>query len=500
MEDKKGCEHCLIILEPMASRAPAVRLALALDHASAGDRKGAARHLDLFFSRTHERLHESRPDLLRDSGFVGFLIFHLLRGHVDEVLDYMERSQDLELAHPVVDLELFKVRHVASAVRQYRECPIAWKSEKRLLVSVLVWGEEFSDIWLKYGLSSLLSEENKRLWDSRETVFQFVSTPETLNYLRRQPMFAKLEALYRISLIDITPVLTAGISHTNYIAMLIAQWVPMCIGATENADCISLGADSFFSKAAFSYIAQRLEEDKTDVFYTLDYPISASAVPEIESWRGSDGVLDIPEHELGQFFLENMSSRVEPYCIDPADSTMPSDPSRVYSRLQHGVLMRSLQPQLIYVCSNMLKNLWVPRLSATDNGFADAALAVLGDFERMEMLVQPDLFGCSVIEGAEEDRIASGQIPSRVPVKETIANDLLNLIRGAGLLSPARVWSFRQPMLVLGDGEVTSAGTLLIDQLAAQLPDQGRYGPPDMMAEHGGQAFERFRRSGDVPK
>ncbi|MEP6149136.1 MAG: hypothetical protein ABJ201_17095, partial [Nisaea sp.] len=159
-----------------------------------------------------------------------------------------------------------------------------------------------------------------------------------------------------------------------------------------------------------------------------------------------------------------------------------------------------LQPQLIYVCSNMLKNLWVPRLSATDNGFADAALAVLGDFERMEMLVQPDLFGCSVIEGAEEDRIASGQIPSRVPVKETIANDLLNLIRGAGLLSPARVWSFRQPMLVLGDGEVTSAGTLLIDQLAAQLPDQGRYGPPDMMAEHGGQAFERFRRSGDVPK
>jgi len=492
LEDSAGSVHCLTMLEPMASRAPAFRLELALRCALEGDQAGVESHLKMFFSQTHEQLYNGSTDLLRDAGFVGFLTFHLLRGRIDQVEQYIDRSENLELASEAVGSELFIIRHVTSAIRQYNNNPIVWESDKRLLVSVLVWGEEFADIWIKYGLSSILSHENKKFWDSRETVFQFVTTPETLDYLRCQPKFVKLEQNYRLSFIDITPMLTSGVSQVNYRAMLIAEWVPMCIGATEDADCITLSADYFFSQSAFSYIGRRLEEGEADVFFSLDYPISSSAVSEIEKWRVSDGTLEIPEHALGQFFLENMSSRVDPYFVDPADSTVPSDPSRIYSRLEHGILMRSLQPQLIYASSSLLKRLWGLRLAATDNGFADAALAVLGGFERMEMLVQPDLFGCAVIEDREKDRMASGQIPSRVPVVESVSIDLLNLMRGSGLLSPARAWSFKQPMAILKDESGSENVVTLVDQIAERLPHEMKYNIEKMMVDYADQCFERL--------
>ncbi|MEQ8332157.1 hypothetical protein [Nisaea sp.] len=484
--------RALAAVEPLAPRNPAVWQALALDSRDRGMATEAGRYLESFFAETHRQLMSPMPDLVQDTGFISFLTSHLFAGRFEAVRDYCRAAQALPPASSRIEVERFKCASVATCAAEYFRAPAAWSGADRLIVSVPVWGERFADLWIENGLASMLAPENRRLWDRQETAFHIVTTRETWTHLLSKAVFRDLAQRHHVCFIDIEPVLGAGYEATNYIAMLVAQWTSLCVAAREQADCFSLVADYVFSGSAFSHLADLLNRGAAEVFYTVDFPISISAAPLLETYRATDGTLSVPERDLADLFLDNVSARVVHHDVSEHGDTVPTDPSRLNVRFEGGIQIRSMQPQLVYVTKRALAGFWTARLGATDNGFADIVLSNLEDEARMMMLNDAECFGCAVLEVDETARSDTGHFARRQKIREALPVELMKMIQRAGFLTRGRIWALRSPVNILRSGaEPDTAKTAFLDEIAAALPYAPADAVQDIMYEIGRPALAR---------
>ncbi|MEQ8334033.1 hypothetical protein [Nisaea sp.] len=150
---------------------------------------------------------------------------------------------------------------------------------------------------------------------------------------------------------------------------------------------------------------------------------------------------------LERLFLNNLSSLVTAYAVADGTSTVPSDPSRLNVLGEQGVEIRTMQPQILYASRDLLKNLLSLNFSATDNGFADSALATGIRTERMLVLNDIRNFICSTIEFNEEERVSSAYFPKRI-VTDTPTEELISQILRSDFLTPARIWALNKPLYV----------------------------------------------------
>lgn len=488
--------HVIDALESLAPRNPAVWQALALDRRDRGLSKQAGQLLDHYFKETASRLTAEPPDLVSDIGLVAFLTTNLIGGRYEAVRHYCEVARALPAANPRIDVEVFKCASVAGAAGSYSKSPVRWLTDNRLIVSVPVWGRKFADLWLKAGLASMNTPDNRRLWTRQETAFHIVSTRDTWDYLCTLKPFEALRERHHVCFLDIEPTLRAGYQATNYLAMTVAQWVSLCIAIRERASYLSLVADYVFSASAFAHLSDLLDRDAADVFYTIDFPVSDKAEDLLYRHQDEDGLLSISERSLADLFLNHPSRRVAHHDISLTDRTLPTDPSRLNVRLADGIQIRSMQPQLVYATSRALEGFWAPALSATDNGFADMVLPNLSGEERMMMLNDPERFGCAVLEVDEDTRTETGHFAKRRPIETDLAVELMGAFQNAGFLTRGRIWALRNPMNVMRDGVSSdTAATGFIDQIAAALPYAETDAVRQLMYDLGRPAFARFLES-----
>lgn len=486
-------QRVLETLEPLAPRNPSVWQTLALDRRDRGRPEEASQFLDRFFSVTHDRLTSSMPDLVRDAGFISFLTSNLFGGRFDAVSRYCEAARTKGATKGRIDTEIFKCESVAGCLANYFREPVSWSGANRLVVSVPVWGARFADLWIENGLASMLTPNNRRLWERQETVFHIFTTQETWERLCVRDIFQDLMQRHHVRFLNIESVLNAGYEATNYIAMLVAQWTSLCIASLEKADCFSLVADYVFSASAFAHLSDLLDRNEAEAFYTVDFPVSIAAAPLFERYRTVDGALVISERDLGDLFLDHVSERVAHHDVSEDGNTVPTDPSRLNVRLEDGIQIRSMQPQLVYVTKRALDGFSTVRLGATDNGFADIVLCNLEDETSMRMLNDPERFGCAVLEVDEETRSGTGHFARRQKIAESLPVELMKMMQRAGFLTRGRVWALRNPVNVLRSGTKVDTGkTGFLDEVAEALPFASADAIQDIMYDLGRPAFARF--------
>ena len=102
--------------------------------------------------------------------------------------------------------------------------------------------------------------------------------------------------------------------------------------------------------------------------------------------------------------------------------------------------------------------------TATDNGFADAALAALDGTERMRILTDPNEFVCAAVELDEAARIESGYIPKRIETDDPVS-ELQAQINRSQFQTGARGWALGKKLTI---GAV--ADRSILDDVVAGFP------------------------------
>ena len=378
-------------------------------------------------------------------------------------------------------------------IASYRTDAYKWQSKKRRIVCVPVWGEEYFDMWLKYGLASLFGERNRQYWENGETVFQIFSTPRDWARLQDEPFFQKCSQRFTAKFIDISPVLASSLPSTSYMALLLSHWASIFIARDEDADFMGLVADYIFADGSLPYLADLFDNKGKRSVFTVDFWVSISGASAYDEARSDDGTLSVSTREMLDLFCSHTSSRIHFNEAGPDLSSLPSDPSRIYTRIPNGLRIDNLQPQLFYARPEVLQNLWFPGFPMTDNWLVDMIHAASGTFDDMEMLVDCNLFGCTVLDLDEEQRVATGYYPSRMSCTDPV-EDLAAQIQRSNLWSPGREWALKHPLYATWDDKPPQSAIAdeFMENVAGHLQKAIPYIQVEFAQEIGLPVFDAF--------
>lgn len=409
-----------------------------------------------------ERFSSATSETLQPGGeFLEYLRMLTWTGQCDRVLEALNRIGFIE--GPLA-LSYFVLQQVAQLVAGAPE-PNTCSDKDRLIISVPVWGKVHVDLWLQCGLQNLLDEANAPLFQNRHVTVQIFTTAENWSFLSRSPLFAALVKRAEVSFFDLAQLLESDARDRNYLAMTVAHWTSLVLGRRDNSDVVVLVADYIFGRGSLGYLGKLIEDRTHDVMYSVDLPIGERAWKHLsnpEQFRNGPGLAEA--EALEKLFLDNLSHRVIAYAVDDGSGTVPSDPSRLNVIGKRGVEIRTMQPQLLYASKELLQNLLPLTFAATDNGFADCAVASGIGADRMMILNDIPDFICATIEFNEEDRVNNAYFPKRIDSADPVG-ELLSQVLRSRFLTPARIWALKKPLYVgMRRGEKS-----LLDVLAERL-------------------------------
>lgn len=486
--------EAMMRVNQQARRTPMIRFSMAEMEFVRGNREEARQQLRLFFKEVSEGLEKRDPNMEHDFGCLIFLYFFLFLGTVEDCARFAALVRPDVGGDTNNQIHLLKLKLLIGLVAAYRSRPHGWTSDRRRVVSLPVWGAKYVDMWLKYGLPSLFGVKNRTFWEAGEVVFHVATTPADQARLNEDPLFRKFCQRHTPYFLDVTPVLTAGLPTPSYQALTLAHWAAILIARDENADFVGLVADYIFSDGSLSFLAEQAEQAHLQAGFTVDFWVAGeAAAPVFDSLIAEDGTLSISPLRMNAIFAENSSARLHFNEAGPDLDSIPSDPSRMYTRLPNGLRIDNLQPQLFFATPELLRKFWSIGLPMTDNGLVDFVLMANGSFEGSDMLVDPERFGCIVLDFDEEERAKTGHYPERLRSSEPV-RDLAEQIARSKLWSPGRKWALENPLYVAFDGAPPDRAEAdrFMAAVTSRLPEPSSTGYLDMVRDIGRDEFERF--------
>lgn len=483
-------------LETVGVDHPAAILTLAVSLYRAGDTDCHAR-ITRFYRDIFQRLLRGDPALTIDGGVLHMLLQFLWHGRVDgaiAMLWAMEKAPDKDLSESA---NILAAGVVTMASARHSADRGSWEAarspgKRRVAIAIPVWGDAFVDLWCDLGLASLLAPRNRAFLERFDVQVHVHTTPPSWERLNRDQRFQRLSTLVTPVFFDLSILFNSGAPGAAYSGMLIAHWTTMTIARMEGADAVLLVTDYVFSDGYFDYLGDIVEHRTRDAAFGMDLWLGEASIPRIRAGAGPDGDISLTATEIVDMFRHGRSDRVTTYGLSRKNSSVPSDTTRPYALLEDGgVEARSLQPQLLYVSSELLKRMWTARFPATDNGLADAALATLGDTSRMEMLVDVDRMAVATMETDDEDRAARGIFPLREPVDDVVEGMRRVVVRN-GFATPGRHWAFGHSLVVRPDGDAPSSSPSILEEVHAALDPIGNDTEQRFFEEVAKPAFEAF--------
>ncbi|WP_193183880.1 tetratricopeptide repeat protein [Nisaea sediminum] len=477
-----------------AGRSPQMRFFLAEMAFAMGDLGATEVELLRFFREVRDGLERRDPSMEHDIGCLLFLYFLLFQGEIEDCARFADLLDPALGGDPDSQFNFRKLKLLLGLLTAYKEQPHSWSSSKRRIISLPVWGAKYVDMWLKYSLPSLFGARNRKLWETGETVFHFFTTPEDWKRLQADPVFRSFCGRHRTVFLNVSPILQSGLQASSYQALSLSHWASMFLARDEGADFIGLVADYIFSDGSMAYLLERAETAGLKAAFTVDLWVAGEAAePVFDGMIAADGSLSISPEEMVRVFAGNSSARIYFNAAGPTLDSIPSDPSRLFTRLPNGLRIDNLQPQLFFATADVLKGFWFPRLPMTDNGLVDFVLMSTGSLDDSEVLVDPQRFGCIVLDYNEEERAKTGHYPARLKSRNSV-RDLAEQIVRSRLWSPGRQWALRNPLYVSFDGEPpqTQDADRFMEAVLSYLPEPRSFDQVDMVAKVGRDAFRRF--------
>jgi hypothetical protein len=181
----------------------------------------------------------------------------------------------------------------------------------RVLISVAIWGRDYTATFVEYSLASQLASQNIPQLASRHHVtYQIITTNDDRQWLRHQPPINKLE---KYCSIDWTMMEDQGIDATsipvdtdNRKYPFLSRLQNLAFERSNNYDALVFNyADFIWANGSLSNSIGMLGDD-TDAVLSFCLPIDQpTGMKALDRYRNNEA-LDLPARELGRIAIDHL--------------------------------------------------------------------------------------------------------------------------------------------------------------------------------------------------
>lgn len=296
------------------------------------------------------------------------------------------------------------------------------------IISCPVWGQSFADSFVRYLCAALLSANNLPTLSTRCSVHVVLfTTAETENYLRADPLFARLKDYAAIHFVHYTErqvnygqAMEAHYGHEDvfysdhslafYVArnckfalMSCAHYVALAAGRATDAFVSCQVADTILNDGALTLIADRLADSSDAVLINciqLDGSVLRSALDEF--CRRDDGVIEITPQSCTRIVVQHFPE----YNFATAGN-LPQIPLRICWRVgTDGILVHGNHYHPIGLRPSAFEHPLSLSIDPIDSRFVDRSSLAM---DRIHLVQDSSIVGLSLEDGPLPEQLAQGK-------------------------------------------------------------------------------------------
>lgn len=248
-------------------------------------------------------------------------------------------------------------------------------SRRRLIISVVVWGARYVDLFTRYFVPSILSQNNvPKLTKIRDVQFDIYTTAKDVTAIREAASIAELSRYAEIQLIEFPERILqsseyARKPHIRYYIYGGFHHVSMARARAIGADIICIAPDGVHSDGSFYNYARFIDEGYKAVLFTATRGQAETLLPVLDGMRDDKTQsITLPPRKLVALAAQNIHHDFQRYILAKENVNVPDFVSIMFFPQPHGFNARCFHLHPIIIAAEAL------RAVPFDNNTADANL------------------------------------------------------------------------------------------------------------------------------
>lgn len=230
---------------------------------------------------------------------------------------------------------------------------------RRLVISVVVWGDSYLDLFMRYAIPALLSDGNlPAVAADVDVLWHVFSTAEGHARLERSDEFKKLSDCCELRKETIPDDLIALAQGENrYWLYGGLTQLSFRLAARLGADMHFLNPDTVYSRDFFSSLLRITQDPEVNLVVSNSFrTVKDSILPALEARRNGDGTLTLSARELHALGLDHLHPSSRKIFVTPeqlTDGLLPR--STIFVRVERNALViRSAHYQPLFISHDII--------------------------------------------------------------------------------------------------------------------------------------------------
>ncbi len=255
-----------------------------------------------------------------------------------------------------------QINVMTNAHRDMRDKPPASGARRRLVISISVWGERYTNLFTRYFLPSILSPNNiPALNRIREILFDLYTIPECVEMIRAAPSFQILRRYAKIRFVTFPDRIltspeyqrTPGFRYYIYGGF---HHVSIEHARTLGADIICIAPDGVHSDGSFYNYARYIDEGYKAVMFTATRGQAEKLLPILDQLRDeTTQSLTLLPRTLVELVARHIHHEFQRYILTKNNRYVPSLLSIMLFPRPNGFFIRSFHLHPIIIAHEALQ-------------------------------------------------------------------------------------------------------------------------------------------------
>ena len=234
---------------------------------------------------------------------------------------------------------------------------------KPVIISIVIWGKSYENLFLKYFLPSMLSQGNiPGLSKIRSVVFDVYASDEVANSLNKNPPILKrLQKYCNFNIYSFADgiVYNEEIKRDGSMRYLVYggfHHVSMIRAKKNNADIICIAPDGIHSDGSFTNYIKFLDQGFKAVLFTSTRGQAEVITPFLDDIRDkNDQVISLTPEKIVDLSIKNIHHEFIQYLMTEENDVFPDIFSRWFFINEQGFVSRNFQLHPIAISADALK-------------------------------------------------------------------------------------------------------------------------------------------------
>lgn len=233
---------------------------------------------------------------------------------------------------------------------------------RNLIISIVVWGDRYTDLMLKYFIPSLLSPGNvPRLAQMRKIYFEIYTTPNLVPVIKNSRAYQELARLVKIEFIEFAEEIVSGPEYarnSNLRYHVYGGFHHMSIERARalGADLLCIAPDGIHSDGSYSNYVRMIDEGYKAIMFTGSRGQIEALAPILDRMRDEDTQsLSLPPRTLVLLTAKYVHNDFQRFVLTKNNRLVPEVLSLMFFPHAHGFFVRSFHLHPIVIAAEALR-------------------------------------------------------------------------------------------------------------------------------------------------